>query len=68
MRINQDRLALEMAKACKPISALCKEAGVTQPTLSRIKSGAQNTRPVTIGRIARALGVRVEDIIEMEMT
>ena len=64
MRVNQDRLLLAMANACVCNRKLCEKSGVAQPTLSRIKSGKAHPKPVTVGRLAHALGIPVEQLVE----
>ena len=63
MRISKQRLILEMAKACACDRDLCERSGVARPTLTHIKSGKRNPKPATIGKLARALGVPVEDLL-----
>lgn len=67
MKINPHKLDLALAKACLSAKDLQKEACVSDVTLARIRNGAQQPRPATVGRIARALGVNVEELIEQEV-
>lgn len=64
MNIRKNSLDLAMARECCTAEQLAKLTGVSQVTLARIKRGAQQPRPATIGKIAKALNVRVEDLIE----
>lgn len=64
MNINKNKLDLAMAKECCTAEQLVKLTGVSQVTLGRIKRGVQQPRPATIGKIAKALNVRVEELIE----
>ncbi|EJF39226.1 DNA-binding helix-turn-helix protein [Clostridium sp. MSTE9] len=45
---------------------LTKAANLPRPTLNNVITG-RNIRPATIGKVARALGVDVADLIESEV-
>jgi XRE family transcriptional regulator, regulator of sulfur utilization len=47
-------------------TALAREATVSRITLVRIEGGTQDPTLSTLGRIARALGVRVRDLLPPE--
>lgn len=64
MQINRNKLELIMATECITSEGLSKLTGVSQVTLARMKSGSQNARPATVGKIAKALNVPVENLIE----
>ena len=66
MRIDPEKLDLAMAKACVSSGELRAVSGVSDVTLARIRNGSQQPRPATIGKIARALGVDVREIIELD--
>lgn len=53
MKANRRKLELAMAKA----------AGMPRPTVNSV-IGGRSSRPGTIGRIAKALGVDVTEIID----
>lgn len=61
MRINEAKYNLAMARACKGTKDLAKQ-GVSRTTLAQIET--KNLKPSTVGRIARALGCDVTDIID----
>lgn len=61
MRISIDKLEMELARQCKTISAL--RDGASPKTVMRIRKGLDVT-PKTAGRIAKALGVDVAEIVE----
>ena len=63
MRANRNKLELAMAKACMNTADLQKAAEMPRPTVNSVVSG-KNSRPGTIGRIAKALGVDVTEIID----
>lgn len=65
MRINTRKLELTMAKALMNPKEVSEKAGISYPAFKRAWS-QQNVKAATIGRIARALGVDVSEIIETE--
>lgn len=66
LQIDGFKLTLAIANCGFSALELSKESGVSQVTIARIKAGTQVPRPQTLGKIARALGVRVEDLLEEE--
>lgn len=62
MKVNLEKLNLAMAKACMSTTELIQKTKINQGTLTRIKQG-KKAYPSTIGKIARALGVTVEELI-----
>lgn len=63
MKISTQKLELAMARRCVPREAL--RSVLSAGTLSRVRNGA-DVKPITAGRIAKALGVDVTEIIEDE--
>ena len=63
MRINRKKYMLARARACMGQKEL-EAAGIPKGTLCRALR--QNVKPETAGRIAKALGVDVTEIIETE--
>lgn len=63
LRANRKKLELAMAMACMNTEDLQKSSEMPRPTLNNVISG-RNVRPGTIGRVAKALGVDVIEIIE----
>lgn len=64
MVINVEMFLLSMAKATMSTTQLAEISGVTRTVISRIVNGKiDKVRPQTIGKLANALGVRVEDLI-----
>lgn len=61
MRIDRKKYELAKARACKGTKDLI-DAGVPSGTLSR--ATRVELRPETVGKIAKALGVDVTEIIE----
>ena len=63
MRANREKLTLAMARACMNTEDLAALAEMPRPTVNNVITG-RNVRPGTLGRIARALGVDVTEIME----
>lgn len=63
MRIDRNKYMLARARACMGQKEL-EKAGISKGTLCRVLR--EDVRPETIGKIAKALGVDVLDIIETE--
>lgn len=66
MKIDRNKLEIAKARACMSTSDMLKTANVPQGTYSRILT--HNTTAKTAGKIAKALGVDVLDIIADEQT
>lgn len=64
MKINRQKYMIARARACMGQKDLVA-AGIQKGTLCRIIGGA-DAKPETIGKIAKALGVDVTEIIETE--
>ena len=63
MKVDKRKLDIAMARAQLSREDLAKKAGIPVPTLCTVMQ-RKSCRPVTIGRIAAALGVDVTEIIE----
>lgn len=61
MRINKAKYQLALARACKDRRDLIA-AGIPAGTLCKIYTN--ELKPATVGRIAKALGCDVTDIID----
>jgi len=64
MKLNTNKLHLAMANACLTMSELAEQSKVSRVALTRLSKGTSNPKPATIGKIAKALNVKVEDLIE----
>ena len=64
MKIDNKKLDLLMAEKCLTSEKLSKITGVSQVTIARMKNGTQKPRPITIGKIAKALEIKPEELIE----
>jgi hypothetical protein len=65
MTVNNFKLQIALAKACMNPYDLCKAVGFQYQTYRRISSG-YSCKPATVGKIAKALDVPVENLIDME--
>lgn len=63
MKVNRQKLELAMARACMNTADLQKVAEMPRPTINNALVG-RDVRTATVGRIARALGVDVTEIID----
>lgn len=61
--VNSQKLIIAIANAGYTATELSKVSGVSQVTLARFKAGTQKARPQTLGKLAKALNVKVEDLI-----
>lgn len=66
MNINIQALNRELARNCMTWKELSEKSGISTFTLARINKGFQNAKPKTIGILANALGIEVEQIIKTE--
>lgn len=67
MRANREKLMVSMARACMNTDELAETANMPRPTVNNVITG-RSVRPGTLGKIARALGVDVEEIMEVSST
>ena len=63
MKIKTNAIETRTASAAKTYKEIANAAGITERTLKQARDGAE-IRPATAGRIAAALGVSIENIIE----
>ena len=63
MKLDRTKYELARARACMGQRDIVS-AGIPKGTLCGILSGKAESRPETIGKIAKALGVDVTEIIE----
>jgi DNA-binding Xre family transcriptional regulator len=64
MKIDSKILDIAMAEACLTVNELSKQSGVNVVTLTRLRKGNQELMPKTVGKIARALDISVEELIQ----
>ena len=65
MKLCKGKIDVIMARKQLSIDDVCKSSGVPRETFKQARNGKRNPRPVTVGKIAKALGVDVTEIIEM---
>ena len=66
MRVNKNKLMLAMARQCISLQEVAEKANLPYVTLKKALTGKRSTLPKTVGKVARALGVDVTEIIELE--
>lgn len=66
MKLDTNKLQMVMAEKCVEIRELSKRTGVAECTISKVKRGKQNAKPVTIGKLAKGLGVKITELIETD--
>jgi transcriptional regulator with XRE-family HTH domain len=64
MKININKLLMAMANACITIGELSSKSGISRTALNNFTTGKGNPKPATIGKIAKALNVNVEDLLD----
>ena len=65
MKANKKALHLAMARACVNSKDLPALAKLPVASVNNVMCG-KSVRPVTLGKVARALGIDVAEIIETE--
>ena len=63
MKGERIMLELALARACMTPESLTAAAEMPRPTVNNVITG-RSVRPATLGRIARALGVDVAEIVK----
>lgn len=66
MKLNANKLILAMANACITIGELADKSRVSRTAINKFTTGKGNPKPATIGKLAKALNVSVEDLIEKQ--
>ncbi len=66
MKIDKQNLQIAMANKCLNVDDLAKVAGVSRVSITKYASGMTKPRTKTLGKIAKALDVPVEKLIDME--
>lgn len=64
MKINRHALDIALAKAMLNRRELAKKSGVSESLLSKAYNGYSGISPKAIGKLARALDVPVESLVE----
>lgn len=63
MRVNADRLKIAMAENCITAMELTNKAGLSRGTINNLMKSKTNSSPATVGKIAKALDVSVQNLI-----
>ncbi len=66
MKGNKSKLELAMARACMNADDITLRAEMPGSTVKNVLTG-RSVRPATLGKVAKALGVDVSEIIEQEV-
>ena len=66
MKADKKKLLLAMARACMNPADLIIATKMPEPTVKNVLSG-RSVRPATLGRIAKALEVDPDELIETEV-
>lgn len=64
MKLDTNKFEKVLADKGLMLKDLCDKAELAEVTLRNIRQGKRTPRPATLGRIAKALGVDVQDIIQ----
>lgn len=64
MIIDNSKLQIALATSCMNPYDLCKNVNISYQTYRRITAG-KNCKPATVGKIAKALDVSVENLIDL---
>ncbi len=66
MRIDKDKLLIAIANKCFTINDLAAKAKISRNSINAYMSGRKNPKPSTLGKIAKVLDVKVQDIVNTE--
>lgn len=66
MKVNRQKLQMAMANACLNMDDLAELAEVSRNSIAKYLIGLRNPKPKTLGKIAKALNVPVEKLIDLE--
>jgi transcriptional regulator with XRE-family HTH domain len=64
LKIDNEKVALTRAEAIMTVRALSKASNVAASTISKIEKGHTEPNLVTIGKLAKALGVSVSSLVK----
>lgn len=66
MFVSKIKVETFLAKKCMTYSDLSNKSGVSRITIQKVLNNKVEPRPATIGKIAKALNVKVEELIETD--
>lgn len=65
LRISSDKFLLALARSGMTTTELKEKSGVGRNTISKIINSETTVRPVVVGKLAKALNVQVEQILDI---
>ena len=65
MKVNKKKMQIALARKCMSLSVAAKVADMPYQSVLNAQKG-RGISPVTLGKIARALGVDPEEIVDNE--
>lgn len=65
MKLDKAKYQLALARSCMTTGEVIEKSGMPRPSFNGALQG-RSVRPSTLGKIARALGVDVTEIMEQE--
>ncbi|MCC9294385.1 helix-turn-helix transcriptional regulator [Clostridium sp. WLY-B-L2] len=66
LEVNQNKFLLALAKAGMTTTDLEAKAKVGRTTISKVVNGNTKIRPALVGKLAKALNVDVEQIVDFK--
>lgn len=66
MKLDPIKLQIAMANSCVTTTALAELSQLSRVAVTRFTTGKSNPKPITIGKLAKALNVNVKELIESE--
>jgi transcriptional regulator with XRE-family HTH domain len=66
MNLNLKKLKIAQARACLSINDLSNKSGLGKATISKIINGVSNPSARSVGLLAKALNIDVEQIIDIK--
>ncbi len=64
MKIDKEKLQIAMGNAKMTINQLALKSGISRISILAYMNNTRNPKPITVGKIADVLNVKVEDLIE----
>ncbi|WP_317853958.1 helix-turn-helix transcriptional regulator [Chakrabartyella piscis] len=64
MKVNIQKLTVALANKCFSINDLAEQSNVSRISIGKLISGKVEPRTATVGKIAKALDCKVEDLVE----
>lgn len=66
MKLDLNKFRIAQARACLSVDEIIKKTGLGRTTISKTINGKISPTPKTIGLLAKALNVDVEEIVIIE--